>query len=133
VAVASPSADQTLDELLAEERPSVADLPVGLDDLCFLIYTSGTTGDPKGVMLTHGNVTWNALNYLSVTDFRASDVTLAIAPLFRAGGWGVTLLPTLQKGGTVVLLSAFDPEQALTLIARHGVTTMFGGPELLTA
>ena len=126
-------ARRTLDELLADARPDPIDLPVGLDDLCFLIYTSGTTGHPKGVMLTHGNVTWNALNYLSTTDFRANDVTLAIAPLFRAGGWGVTLLPTLQKGGTVVMVSVFDPAGVLELIARHRVTTLFGGPELLGA
>ena len=123
----------TLDQLLADERPHTTDLPVGLDDLCFLIYTSGTTGHPKGVMLTHGNVTWNALNYLSTTDFRSDDVTLAVAPLFRAGGWGVTLLPTLQKGGTVVMVSAFDPAGVLELIARRRVTTLFGGPELLGA
>ncbi len=55
-------------------------------------------------------------------------MTLAIAPLFRAGGWGVTLLPTLQKGGTVVMASAFDPTGVLELIARHRVTTLFGGP-----
>ena len=120
-----------LGELLSGAPSDLADLSVGLDDLCFLIYTSGTTGHPKGVMLTHGNVTWNALNYLSTTDFRADDVTLAIAPLFRAGGWGVTLLPTLQKGGTVVLVSDFDPAGVLELIARHRVTTLFGGPELL--
>jgi acyl-CoA synthetase (AMP-forming)/AMP-acid ligase II len=124
---------RTLEGLLAEAPADLIDLPVGLDDLCLLIYTSGTTGHPKGVMLTHGNVTWNAVNYLSTTDFRANDVTLAIAPLFRAGGWGVTLLPTLQKGGTVVMVSAFDPVGALELIARHRVTTLFGGPELLAA
>lgn len=123
----------TLQALLREETPDLADLAVELDDLCFLIYTSGTTGRPKGVMLTHGNITWNALNYLSTTDFRADDVTLCIAPLSRAGGWGVTLLPTLQKGGALVLVPAFEGGAALDLIARHRVTTLFGGPDLLAA
>ena len=119
--------------LLPAGVPDLPDLPVGPDDLCFLNYTSGTTGRPKGVMLTHGNVTWNSVNCLSVMDFHADDVTLAIAPLYRAGGWGVTLLPTLQQGGTVVLAPPFTPESALSLIARHRVTSFFGGPDLMEA
>ena len=122
-----------LGDLVIAAQSRLVDPAVDLDDLAFLVYTSGTTGRPKGVMLTHGNLTWNALDYLSVADFRPDDVTLAIAPLFRAGGWGVTLLPTLQRGGTVVLLPAFEPSQALGMIARHSVTTLFGGPELLNA
>ena len=84
-------------------------------------------------MLTHGNVTWNVVDFHAVTDFRADDVTLAIAPLYRAGGWGVTLLSTIHKGGTVVLPPAFDEHDALELIERHRVTTLFGGPDLLAA
>ena len=105
VAAGDPVAsDDALEDLLAvRSRPEPPDVPVGLDDLCFLLYTSGTTGASKGVMLTHGNVTWNVVNFHTVADYRASDVTLAIAPLHRAGGWGVTLLPTIHKGGTVVL------------------------------
>ena len=103
------------------------------DELCFLLYTSGTTSPSKGVMLTHGNLTWNVVDFHTVVDFRASDVTLAIAPLSRAGGWGVTLLPTIHAGGTVVLPPAFVETEALGLIERHRVTTLFGGPELLTA
>jgi fatty-acyl-CoA synthase len=135
VAVGDPVAsDDALDDLLAaRSRPDPVDVPVGLNDLCFLLYTSGTTGVPKGVMLTHGNVTWNVVNFHTVADFRANDVTLAIAPLHRAGGWGVTLLPTIHKGGTVVLPPAFDEHDALELIGRHRVTTLFGGPDLLAA
>lgn len=130
---AEPVWGPALRGLLPADVPDLPDLPVGLDDLCFLAYTSGTTGRPKGVMLTHGNITWNALDYLSVTDFRSDDVTLEIAPLYRSGGWGVTLLPTLQKGGTVVLAPPFTPASALGLIAARGVTSFFGGPDLLEA
>jgi long-subunit acyl-CoA synthetase (AMP-forming) len=40
----------------------------------------GTTGAPKGVKLTHGNITWNVINFLSVVDFRSDDVTIASRP-----------------------------------------------------
>ena len=49
---------------------------------------SGTTGAPKGVVLSHGNITWNVVNFLSSCDFRPGDVTLAVAPFFRVGGRG---------------------------------------------
>ena len=48
---------------------------VALDDLCMIAHTSGTTGMPKGVMLTHANITWNVVNLLSVAEFRSDDVT----------------------------------------------------------
>ncbi len=128
------SGDESLQDLVAlRTLPEPPDMPVRLEDLCFLLYTSGTTGASKGVMLTHGNVTWNVVNFHTVADYRARDVTLAIAPLYRAGGWGVTLLPTIHKGGTIVLPPAFDERDALGLIGRHDVTTLFGGPELLAA
>ena len=39
-------------------------------------------------MLTHANLTWNVINFLTCADFRGDDVTLAIAPFFRVGGTG---------------------------------------------
>jgi len=126
---AIPSAERPI----ADAPPAAIDLPVDMDDLCFLFYTSGTTGPPKGAMLTHGNLTWNVVNFLSVSDFRPDDVTLALAPLHRAGGWGVTLLPTLFVGGSVVLAPDRDPDRCLRLIDAHRVTTLFGGPDLLAA
>jgi fatty-acyl-CoA synthase len=117
--------------LVAESPDDPIDEEVGLNDLCMLPYTSGTTGSPKGVMLTHGNVTWNVVNFLSSTDFLANDVTIAIAPFFRVGGTGVNVLPVLFKGGTVVIPYAFDPDEILRLIERHHVTVGFGNPDLL--
>ena len=69
------------------------DESVGFDDLFLLPHTSGTTGQPKGVMFSHANATWNVLNVLTCADFRGDDVTIAIAPFFRVGGTGVNVLP----------------------------------------
>ena len=134
LALAGPSADDVgYEELVAAHPPDPLDEPVSPDDLCILAYTSGTTGRPKGVMLTHANVTWNVANFLSVADFASDDVTLAFAPFYRIGSLGVTVLPTIFKGGTVVVAAAVDPELALELIQRHRVTTLFAAPDLLAA
>ena len=51
------------------------------EDLATLIYTSGTTGDPKGVMLTHGNITSNVIGGLAVLGLRDTDECLSFRPL----------------------------------------------------
>jgi long-chain acyl-CoA synthetase len=50
-------------------------------DLATLIYTSGTTGDPKGVMLTHGNIASNVTTSVSLFDFSPRDECLSFLPL----------------------------------------------------
>ena len=56
-------------------------LRAGPDDLATLIYTSGTTGDPKGVMLTHGNIASNVSTSVDLFSFRESDECLSFLPL----------------------------------------------------
>lgn len=51
------------------------------DDVATLVYTSGTTGNPKGAMLTHGNITSNVTTVRDVVPFKAGDVALSILPL----------------------------------------------------
>ncbi len=111
---------------------AIAD-PGGADDLLLLPHTSGTTGRPKAVMLTHGNVTWNAVNMLTTAGLRRDDVTLAIAPFFRSGGTGVNVLPLLLAGGSVIVPASVDPAVVLETMAREAVTVGFGNPDLLDA
>jgi fatty-acyl-CoA synthase len=107
--------------------------PVGLDDVGIVMYTSGTTGRPKGATLTHGNVTWNALNVLVDADLRADEVTLVTAPMFHTAALNMSVLPTLLKGGRVVIEAGFEPERALDLIDSEGVTCLFGVPAMYAA
>lgn len=51
------------------------------DDVLTLIYTSGTTGDPKGVMLTHRNITANVSGALASFDLHENDTLLSFLPL----------------------------------------------------
>ena len=117
--------------LISETAAGNADAAVDLEDLLFLPHTTGTTGLPKGVMLTHANVTWNVLNFLTSAEFRSDDVTIAFAPFFRVGGTGVNVLPVLFMGGTVVVPDDVEPDRTLALMERHRVTLGFAGPALL--
>jgi fatty-acyl-CoA synthase len=122
-----------LEALVAESPDDPVEVGVGMDEVCLLPHTSGTTGPPKGVLLTHANLTWNVINFLSCADFRSDDVTVAIAPFFRVGGTGVNVLPVLFLGGTVVVPSDLSPAAILQLMERHRVTVGFGNPDLLDA
>ena len=125
--------DLPYEALLATAADPGAGEPVGLDELCLLPHTSGTTGVPKEVMLTHGNVTWNVVDFLSSVDFRGDDVTIAIAPFFRVGGTGVNVLPVVFVGGSVVIPESGDAAEIIGLIERHRVTVGFANPDLLDA
>lgn len=103
------------------------------DDPCMIMYTSGTTGRPKGAVLSHANITWNSLNVLVDTDLASDEITLVTAPLFHTAALNMTCLPTLLKGGRVVIEPGFDAERMLDLIESQGVTCLFGVPTMFAA
>jgi fatty-acyl-CoA synthase len=119
---------EDFEDMLASGAAEPLDEQVGLEDAAIILYTSGTTGRPKGALLTHGNITWNCLNVIVDFDFSSADVALMISPMFHVAALDMGVLPTLLKGGTVVLESKFDPRRTLQLIERHRVTTISGVP-----
>jgi long-chain acyl-CoA synthetase len=108
----------------AGERPPTPVL--GLDDVAFLTYTSGTTGPPKGAMNTHRNVVFTGQAYRDWIGLDEHDVVLGVAPLFHITGLIGHLAVGILTGMPIVLSYRFDPEVALELIERHGVTFTVG-------
>ncbi|MCB9778446.1 MAG: AMP-binding protein [Alphaproteobacteria bacterium] len=101
-----------------------------LSDPWQLMYTSGSSGRPKGALLTHRQVHWNALNTILACDLRPGDSTLTFAPLFHTGGLNCLTTPLLHRGGRVVLVPRLDAAEALALIAAEGISHLMGVPTI---
>ncbi len=82
----------------------------GADDLATIIFSSGSTGEPKGVMLTHGNVAANIESMVQAIALSPQDVLLGVLPFFHSFGYTVTLWAPLQVGASAVYHT--DPRQA---------------------
>ncbi|MBV9282054.1 MAG: long-chain fatty acid--CoA ligase, partial [Chloroflexi bacterium] len=117
---------------LAEE-PAGGERPetdVRMDDPWLILYTGGTTGVPKGAVLTHGSITWNAINTAVSWGLSEADVGPSFTPMFHTGGWNVFTLPLLLLGGRVILPRRFDPARALAILEREKPTVLFLVPTM---
>lgn len=101
-----------------------------LSDAWVLMYTSGSSGKPKGALLTHGQLHWNALNTILACDLTPQDSTLTFTPLFHTGGLNSLSTPLLHRGGRVVLTKGVDPAEALRLIQGEKITLLMGVPTI---
>jgi fatty-acyl-CoA synthase len=126
------SGDISCAEALADVREiGHGATPCHPEDLYCVLYTSGTTGKPKGVMIPHRMVVWNAYNTVLSWQLREGDVGPIFTPLYHAGGLGVFLTPLVAIGGTIVLHRGFDAAEVLCAIERERCTVVFGVPTIL--
>ncbi|HZU98847.1 MAG TPA: AMP-binding protein, partial [Planctomycetota bacterium] len=103
------------------------------EDPWLVLYTSGSTGVPKGALVTHRQIVWNALQTLVACDLTRNDATLTYTPLFYTGGWNVLSTPLWYTGGKVHILPAFDATTIADLVVREKITVLFGVPTTLSA
>ena len=92
-------------------------------DLLTIIFSSGSTGEPKGVMLSHGNIACNLESMIQAANFAQRDRILGVLPFFHSFGYAVTLWGPLQIGASAVYHA--DPRQAKEigeLCCKHQAT-----------
>jgi len=130
---ATPEGAQRLEDVLPSVTPLTHIVPRRPTDTAVILYTSGTTGKPKGALLTHSNLMWNAEISSQLHDLGTGDVLLGALPLFHSFGQTCVLNAAVRRGATVELLPRFDPEVALELIEKRKVTKFFGVPTMFVA
>ncbi|MDQ6657220.1 MAG: long-chain fatty acid--CoA ligase [Actinomycetota bacterium] len=98
-------------------------------DTAVILYTSGTTGRPKGAELTHVNLNSNqAVTARTLLTLAADDVVMGCLPLFHVFGMTCGLNTSIAVGASLSLITRFDPDTALDVIARDRVTVFEGVP-----
>ncbi len=108
-----------------DDEPSIAP---GGEAPHVLMYTSGTTGVPKGALLPHRKTVFNTLNAEIFFELVEDDVVIVPVPLFHSYGLKILSVPALFSGGTVVLVSRFDPSGIQKTVARRAGTILGGVP-----
>jgi malonyl-CoA/methylmalonyl-CoA synthetase len=98
--------------------------------LAAILYTSGTTGRSKGAMLTHENLSSNALTLIDCWRFDAADRLIHALPVFHTHGLFVAVNVALLSGATMIFMPRFDPQAVIAALPR--ATTMMGVPTFYT-
>ena len=125
-----PSGAGSLKDLASGQPATHETAKRASDDLAGLLYTSGTTGRSKGAMITHDNLSSNALALHKIWHFEPGDVLLHALPIFHVHGLYVALNTAFLNGSEIIWLQKYDAGQVLSLLPE--ATVMMGVPTFYT-
>ncbi len=118
------------DQQTEDRRIALLPQRVQAQSIASLIFTSGTTGSPKGVMLSHRNLTSMVSMLSSVFDMTTSDGVLSVLPLHHTFEFSTGFLTPLSRGAQITYLEELTGEALARSIKNGHVTGMVGVPAL---
>ncbi|KAM5193091.1 long-chain-fatty-acid--CoA ligase ACSBG2 isoform 2-T2 [Mantella aurantiaca] len=114
--------DTELDQIISSQKPN---------QCCTLIYTSGTTGQPKGVMLSHDNITWTAAAAGKVVRLREAndlqEIVVSYLPLSHIAAQMIDIWLTMKYGGATYFAQPDALKGSLANTLREVRPTAFMG------
>lgn len=117
-------------QIVATASGLLEPVDVTQDDNAIILYTSGTTGNPKGAMLTHGNIYSNARDVSTYLSFKSDDRIIATLPVFHVFALTVVVNAPLLSGATVLLAPRFSPSEIFSLAKEQKATVFAGVPTM---
>jgi long-chain acyl-CoA synthetase len=131
VALLSGSAAGRVDwqQLTAHEPEPLPPCRAKPADPAVILYSSGTTGDPKGVVLTHGNLLAEIDSVLKVIRLTPEDCILGVLPLFHALAQIANLLGPALVGARIVYLETLNTTDLLRALQQRGVSLFVCVPQ----
>lgn len=118
------------DQQTEDRRIALLPQRVQAQSIASLIFTSGTTGIPKGVMLSHRNLTSMVSMLSSVFEMTTSDGVLSVLPLHHTFEFSTGFLTPLSRGAQITYLEELTGEALARSIKNGHVTGMVGVPAL---
>jgi len=114
--------DNDAQRMIAASPAHERDVEVMANDAVLILYTSGSTGQPKGVIIPHRQILYNAIATTTAWELGPDDIAPVSTPFFHTGGWNVFATPLWHRGGRVVLFDGFDAASFLDGFAEERCT-----------
>ncbi len=103
-----------------------------VDDIATVIFSSGSTGEPKGIMLSHGNIFSNIEGFYQAFDIKSKDIVMGVLPFFHSFGFTASLCFPLGAGiGVIYHANPMDAATIGNLVHKYKATMLMGTPTFL--
>ncbi len=120
-----------MDDITNKYSMGIEKKDMGPDDLLEILFTSGTTGDPKGVMLSHGNIMSNVSDISKVIEYGPTDRAFSILPIHHCYECTAGLISPFSSGMSIFYARGLKPRELLEDLKAAKPTIWLNTPLLL--